>query len=399
MQFDQDGHSDVQRQLLITLVHGTWGRGFFPKPQNQNRRPFWFEDGSPFLARLTAGLGDIPHKTWPLLWSGANSIFVTDKTAHALADHLAAEHGEHPKATQLVIAHSHGGNIALRALHHLQHRDASQLKGAESANPLVVTLATPFIEVHAAERPSAPHVRMTLILTILILFDFSMLTLVFYWEPLFESFEKRQYFSVKYVAFWIVFGFFSVLIHWWGLRWGLKSSTRRKLVQALNQVTQLGEAVSADRLLVIRAVNDEAALIMALGTIVNFLTERFILNVFTFVFPLLVGMGVIGWQLDWLSMKSWWNVTIIVALMSGVIVLVIMMYSLLMTSRLVHGRELATSPMECQINTQSTPDGVGAKIVTLVRDTYAKSLRHGIYDHEDCAKTVSDWVRFRLETN
>jgi hypothetical protein len=108
---------------------------------------------------------------------------------------------------------------------------------------------------------------------------------------------------------------------------------------------------------------------------------------------------VIGWQLDWLSMKSWWNVTIIVALMSGVIVLVIMMYSLLMTSRLVHGRELATSPMECQINTQSTPDGVGAKIVTLVRDTYAKSLRHGIYDHEDCAKTVSDWVRFRLETN
>ena len=138
---------------------------------------------------------------------------------------------------------------------------------------------------------------------------------------------------------------------------------------------------------------------MALGTIVNFLTERFILNVFTFVFPLLVGMGVIGWQLDWLSMKSWWNVTIIVALMSGVIVLVIMMYSLLMTSRLVHGRELATSPMECQINTQSTPDGVGAKIVTLVRDTYAKSLRHGIYDHEDCAKTVSDWVRFRLETN
>ena len=29
MQFDQDGHSEVQHQLLITLVHGTWARGFF----------------------------------------------------------------------------------------------------------------------------------------------------------------------------------------------------------------------------------------------------------------------------------------------------------------------------------------------------------------------------------
>ena len=76
MQFDQGGHSEVQRQLLITLVHGTWGRGFFPEFQRPNRRPFWFEDGSPFLARLSAELRDIPHKITPLLWSGANSIFV-----------------------------------------------------------------------------------------------------------------------------------------------------------------------------------------------------------------------------------------------------------------------------------------------------------------------------------
>ena len=53
--------------------------------------------------------------------------------------------------------------------------------------------------------------------------------------------------------------------------------------------------------------------------------------------------------------------------------------------------------MECQINTQSTPDAMGlSKIITLVRQTYVKSLRHGIYDHEDCPKTISDWVRSRL---
>ena len=53
--------------------------------------------------------------------------------------------------------------------------------------------------------------------------------------------------------------------------------------------------------------------------------------------------------------------------------------------------------MECQINTQSTPDAKGlSEIITLVRRTYVKSLRHGIYDHEDCAKTISDWVRSQL---
>jgi hypothetical protein len=50
--------------------------------------------------------------------------------------------------------------------------------------------------------------------------------------------------------------------------------------------------------------------------------------------------------------------------------------------------------MECQINTHSTPDAIGlSKIVTLVRRTFVKSLRHGIYDDEDCAKLISDWLR------
>jgi hypothetical protein len=73
--------SEVRHQLLITLVHGTWGRGFFPKiakfKQSVRRLmrrkrlapppPFWFEEGSPFRARLGTELGDIPHKIMPLL--------------------------------------------------------------------------------------------------------------------------------------------------------------------------------------------------------------------------------------------------------------------------------------------------------------------------------------------
>jgi len=68
--------SEVGRhQLLITLVHGTWAHTFFPMLRRQNRHPLWFEENSPFLAHLSAELGDIPHKIKPLLWSGAYSIY------------------------------------------------------------------------------------------------------------------------------------------------------------------------------------------------------------------------------------------------------------------------------------------------------------------------------------
>src|SRR5262245_56143679 len=166
--------TEVPHQLLITLVHGTWGRGFFPRRRRQGRRPFWFEERSLFFRNLSYELDDIPHSIKPLLWSGANSIFERDRTARVLADYLSAEHIEHPQATQLVIAHSHGGNIALRALDHLQDRDASQLYVAESANPLVVTLATPFIEVHQANFGQRPFwIRWARMLVMLVLLGVS----------------------------------------------------------------------------------------------------------------------------------------------------------------------------------------------------------------------------------
>jgi hypothetical protein len=69
-----------------------------------------------------------------------------------------------------------------------------------------------------------------------------------------------------------------------------------------------------------------------------------------------------------------------------------------MVSRMVHGRELAISPMECQINTQSAPDATDlSQVVTLVSRKYVKSLRHGIYEHENCASAISDWVRAQLD--
>lgn len=402
--------SGVWHPLLITLVHGTWPRGFFPRIVRFKQRvrelvwrrqpwdppPFWFEEGSPFLARLSAELGDVPHKITPLLWSGANSIFVRDTTAQALAEHLSAEHAEHPQATQLVIAHSHGGNIALRALHRLKQHNTSP-SYAESANPLFVTLATPFIEVHPADFGRRPfYVRAAVL-------GAAWLPLVIFgpvWLPFISTPDKSGVFSS--FAFWILAFLLLWLLWWYWL--SHRVPARQNKVKALREATRLGEIVllQSRRLLVIRALDDEASLGLAVGTIGNYLAARAITYIFyivswlpgiiIFAAFILALLGRISWTVA--SGIQQWFLKAIILVGSA---LIFSLIGLLMAARSVHGCELAVSPMECQIDTQSTPNAIGlSKVVTLVRRTFVKSLRHGIYDHEDCAKVIADWLRSQL---
>jgi hypothetical protein len=381
--------SEVTRhQLLITLVHGTWPRGFFPTLRRQNRRPLWFEEGSPFLARLSTELGDIPHQIKPLIWSGANSIFVRDKTARVLAEYLSAEHIEHPQATQIIIAHSHGGNIALRALHHLQKRDASQFCMADSANPSVVTLATPFIEIHQANfgrRPLFVRVAMTFATTVLLGFSSMFLAILIAESPLLLLVgSPAVVFCTIGMGLWWSFG---------------RAIARQNKLRALEDATRLGAAMSVKRLLVVRAINDEASLVLALGTIVNYLTMTTVtlMVVIYCITNLLLQLHLFAEWGSWLPEASWEPGWAYVVPLGALTAIFIFLGVVLLLSRSVHGRELPTAPMECQINTQSAPDAVDlSQVVTLVSYNYVKSLRHGIYEHDNCAKAISDWVRSQL---
>jgi hypothetical protein len=381
----------TRHQLLITLVHGTWGRGFFPGHRRQNRPPLWFEVGSPFLARLCAEIGDIPHQIKPLLWSGANSIFERDRTAQVLAEYLSAEHAEHPLASQLIIAHSHGGNIALRALHHLQMRNDSRLYGEDSARPFVATLATPFIEIHQADFGNRPLIIRSAVMIAILFLSLALtggllLSIVWFVPP-----RLLPSNGAPIVSTWVTVVSLAVAVVGW--RWIVrKATTRQRQLDALKDATRLGESVSAQRLLVIRAIDDEASLTLALGAIFNYVTARLM----TFVFFLAGVLTIITpYSKAWLP--GWVYRWVYPATFAGFVVFTLLLLGVLMVSRSVHGRELARSPMECQINTQSAPDAIDlSQIVTLVSRSYVKSLRHGIYEHENCAKAISDWVRLQL---
>jgi pimeloyl-ACP methyl ester carboxylesterase len=135
------GSSDARRQRVITLVHGTWASD-----------AAWVQADS----KLCQGLSriDPPPIVRSFHWSGHNSHRARLQAAEALTQQLGATFAEYPQAEHHLIAHSHGGNVALYALRNplISDRIAS-----------VVCLATPFI--HAQSRPVEPAFEVLRMLT------------------------------------------------------------------------------------------------------------------------------------------------------------------------------------------------------------------------------------------
>lgn len=91
-------------RYVVTLVHGTFS------PQAA-----WTLPGSELREMLTASVpGQVLFH--PFRWSGRNRVSERARAAGHLRDHLATLVKEHKDAVHVVVAHSHGGNVVLRAL-------------------------------------------------------------------------------------------------------------------------------------------------------------------------------------------------------------------------------------------------------------------------------------------
>ncbi len=127
-----DTSSATGTSLVITLVHGTFAAG----------APWTQPDSA--LRRGWPATPERPVRFSVFDWSGGNSHRDRVKAAGELAEHLSALTAE-PAAAHLVIAHSHGGNVALAAL------GQEKLKGKVTA---LICLNTPFL--HCARRELLP---------------------------------------------------------------------------------------------------------------------------------------------------------------------------------------------------------------------------------------------------
>ena len=104
---------------VVTLVHGTFAR-----------RARWLGSAS----KISSQLKDAGYEVEVCKWSGRNSFRARSAAASQLRRHLEDQALRYPGLRQVVVAHSHGGNVALLASRQLP-----------DPGPLVVALATPFI--------------------------------------------------------------------------------------------------------------------------------------------------------------------------------------------------------------------------------------------------------------
>jgi hypothetical protein len=110
--------------INVTLVHGTFARN-----------ALWTQDGSLLRRTLTNTLGDdVTFRAF--LWSGDNSFAARADAAKELRALLDREVGSRPNDKHAVIAHSHGGNVALAAI---------EAATAGRQIDAVICLATPFV--------------------------------------------------------------------------------------------------------------------------------------------------------------------------------------------------------------------------------------------------------------
>jgi alpha/beta hydrolase family protein len=100
----QEGRIRVEdRHYTITLIHGTFA----------NQTP-WIQPGSLLRRTLETGLGGrVAFASFA--WDGENDQDSRRRASGRLAKHVRALAAARPETCQVIVAHSHGGNIALQA--------------------------------------------------------------------------------------------------------------------------------------------------------------------------------------------------------------------------------------------------------------------------------------------
>jgi alpha-beta hydrolase superfamily lysophospholipase len=126
----------VAAKFVVTLVHGTWAdtRG-------------WVAPGSFLRRELDRRLDHLTFRAFA--WSGRNTHAARTEAGASLAQFIRDGHVRYPDAHHFVVAHSHGGNVALYAMRDPAARDA--VTG-------IVTLGTPFIYTRCRDVARHAHV-------------------------------------------------------------------------------------------------------------------------------------------------------------------------------------------------------------------------------------------------
>jgi hypothetical protein len=389
------------RDVFLTLFYGVWPSGLWPKG-------LWFAENSEFRARLSTALATrgLSAQISPFLWSGANSVAERDEAARQLCEDLRAETSVYPNSVQVLIAHSHGGNVVFRALHKLDDT---------CAETFITTIAAPFVEILPAKLTFAEEFR-----TALIFFGVAIIIPTIIVEHLIVralSISSRT----EDLLVLPIFATLTLLSFFHFKRRSMRNTAKRDKLVAL---TSLSPSVRKHPLLVLRALDDEASLALAAAAIGNRLSG--LIGRLSYWANGVVGLAVgalvaillsgeyFGLRFSHFSAQDlfrfywkWFLIPMNFTIFVGGWLLAPGLF------KCAYGREFLFNSQSCDINAQSAPDSLDRQFdfegastsipaswgtaITL-HDTVGvrRRLRHGLYDHPLCAERIAAWLNSEL---
>jgi hypothetical protein len=334
---------------------------------------------------------------------------------------------KNPNASAIIIAHSHGGNVALRALQHLD---------SKTGRIRVITLATPFLRVFARRSLQLSYlVKLFMFGAIFIMLFVSLVVLE---EVASEKVSLKLLLAAREIANNVVFSMIAVLSGVAGffiMEWLNEVFTNPHTALAIEELAHYdtkGAAVS--RMLVIRGVDDEASLSLAAGSIGSRLSFLTLVAAIPAIYAVAIGFIWMGsfFVLNGESKLGQW----IGVLMIGVFFGALILFFVPGAFKSFFGREFLVNGMSCDIAVDSVPDTLGqVEAITLKPIEAASSkprslerpfslrwmleisllefrgifqvlqsskgqartkpswqLRHGIYNHPNCVDEIVRWL-------
>lgn len=124
----------ARNPVIVHLVHGTWPHG----PLGLKRALTWFDHRSDVMRAIRGRIrGKVEFKTFP--WSGRNSFRAREIAVKEFRRHLDESVVANPECLHVVLAHSHGGTVAAKALAYMSNQFSGHCKVRA-----LICLATPF---------------------------------------------------------------------------------------------------------------------------------------------------------------------------------------------------------------------------------------------------------------
>jgi hypothetical protein len=373
----QEGGADGK--LRILLVHGTWGRGLFPRLRHALRMSgMWFDERSRFCEALRSWV-ILPVEFSAFRWSGSNSARARNKAALELSRVVEERMSRNPFDQHAIVCHSHGGNVALQAMHYL---------GQPSSRILLITLATPFLQIF--QNDVGLRFRWISSLTYLML-------AVFMSHVLYLGIPKIAD-PIGTIAA-IVFGLLIICCCYRSAKifFEIICDLKRSgpIINVLQERTNY-TINSQQKILTVRGVSDEASLSLAVGSAIGALS-RFLSMILTRfgLFLLSVGSGSLLGAYIFASSDFGINEFVLGGYAWSAVLLLMMLVlrAVAALGRLIFGREMFNLTEGYELDASDSPDSdKNLRIVTAAPEFSGKGMRHGLYYNTYAVQEMARWL-------